>query len=230
MSSLRTASEDSQAEVETSGQLEEVKAQFIEVQSDVKGLRSQLQEAVTLVLALRAEVEQLTTAQQNVVTNGLVTTPPAEPSDQPPFDLEAIAAKPDFPDEVREDLEVIKEPTDDDISLHGGTEEAEEEPVTAPPSTTPETGTTPATEAISSSLPHPGAIAAGHELTRIQLCEYLDIRPNSKTLKKLQDSGELLSKYGWRWVRGSGGRSDPFIFRYEPQAIEAEESDISAYS
>ncbi len=202
-----------------------MKAQFATVQSDVDGLRSQLAEAVTLVLALRTEIKQLKPAQQNVHVKRFTCTPPAEPSAPPQLDLEAIAASPDYPAEDEEYFEEMKVLSDDDVSLSDteqtevGVNAATPTPVTA----TALSGTATVPEAIPLTLPQKAAIAEGDELTRPQLCEYFNIRPNAKTLKNWEDSGKLLSKYGWRRVRGSQGRGNPLIYRYEPQAIKKEE-------
>lgn len=124
------------------------KAAAATLKDENKQLRSQLQEAGALAVEPRAEIEQLKAPQQNVHTNGLMCTPPAEPSTLSPLDLEVIAASPDYPAEDEELFEEMKVLSDDEISLHEETEEVEEGPTGPLPSTMPKSTTTSTTEAI----------------------------------------------------------------------------------
>ncbi len=124
------------------------KAEAATLKDENNQLRSQLQEAGGLVIELRTEIEQMKAAQQNVHTNGLMCTPPVEPSVSPLLDFEAIAAKPDIPTELEPLLEPMDILSDDDTNPMPDLEEVEEGHASAPPSTMPKSTTTSTTEAI----------------------------------------------------------------------------------
>lgn len=208
-------------------QLEEVKAQFAEVQSEVEKQRAQLHEAVTLVLVLRAEIQHLTATHQNVVTSALVTTPPTEPSAPPLLDLEAIAAVPDIPLEMEAHLEETKVPTDDDINLTPKTEEVEEGLASAPTSTEVTTTTTGLSGAIPSSLPQEPSDKTLFAPSELRDRKQLGVKfhVHQDTIRKWHESGTLLSQHGWEYVSGGKNRKDKFLYRYNPQAIANKRRD-----
>lgn len=178
--------------------------QLRDLKAEVAGLRSQLQDAANLVIKQRAEIERLSDVH---VGSQLTPTAPLE-------SLEAEQEQ-DFPADVVDDLEVMKELSDDSIPglEEFGLEEVEEKHTsTATVATATKTksppvqlGLLPETETAPPQETKPRKRSTKEvkplTLTRLQLAKKLGF--SSDFIKLLESKGKL-AEHGWASVEGTG--------------------------